>query len=295
MNALHVSVRNGEQLAALKDCHALPERIYLESTCVLLPDGTDIRPRAQLDGPADVPVYLALPFVTRHEAGTPDLRDLETVVRKARGAGYDGLLVRNMEQIGFLSEQASPPPAVSDYGVYVWNPESRSELCDGAGKTHFLAEYSLPYELSLTEQIATAAGIGTDTACGICVYGRIPMMVSAECVRMNTEGCSHHRGTLAEEQVSLTDRTGRTLPVTCVCRYCYNVIRNAYPLSLHKALSRIADRLPQAACRVDLTTENGQETCETVSFFAKVLRTGYDGETPPYPDYTGGRSGKGVD
>ena len=292
MSALHVSVRNPEQFSALEACPVPPDRIYLEAFRVLRPDGTGIVPRAQLPGPADVPVYLALPFVTRQETGTPDMQDLEIIVRDATGAGYGGLLLRNAEQIGFLSETDSPPPAVLDYGVYVWNPESWFEL---RGDHPFLTEYSLPYELSLTEQIKTAAGIGTDTACAVSVYGRIPMMVSAECVKMNTERCPQGRFGLTEEQAVLTDRTGRALPVTCVCRYCYNVIWNAYPLSLHKSLERIAARLPQAACRADLTTENGRETQEAVSFFAKVLKTKAAADDVPYREHTAGRSGRGVD
>lgn len=292
MSALHVSVRNTEQLSALEACPVLPERIYLEAFRALRPDGTGIVPCAQLPGPADIPVYLALPFVTRQETDTPDMRDLEIISRDATGAGYGGLLLRNAEQIGFLSETDSPPPAVLDYGVYVWNPESWFEL---RGNHPFLTEYSLPYELSLTEQIQTAAGIGTDTACAVSVYGRIPMMVSAECVKMNTEGCPRGRSGLTEEQTVLTDRTGRALPVTCVCRYCYNVIWNAYPLSLHKALGRIADRLPQAAVRVDLTTEDKRETPDTVSFFAKALKTGAVADDVPFREHTAGRSGKGVD
>ena len=292
MNALHVSVRNREQFSALHACPVPPERVYLEAACVLLPDGTGILPRARLHGPADIPVYLALPFVTRQEAASPDMRDLETVVRHAADAGYRGLLVRNAEQLGYLSEAVSPLPAVLDYGVYVWNPDSWFELRAGHP---FLAEYSLPYELSLAEQKETAVLTGADTPCAVGVYGRIPMMISAGCVKMNTEGCSERRHDLTEEAVVLTDRTGRNLPVTCVCRYCYNVIWNAYPLSLHRLLKRIADELPFAACRVDLTTETAKETAEAVSFFAKALQTGQAGDVPPYRDYTGGRSGKGVD
>ncbi|MBR0173570.1 MAG: hypothetical protein IJQ21_12365 [Lachnospiraceae bacterium] len=292
MSALHVSVRSAEQFSALKACPVPPERVYLEAARVLLPDGSGILPRDRLQGPADVPVYLALPFITRQETGSPDMRDLETVVRQVADAGYRGVLVRNAEQIGFLSEAVSPLPAVLDYGVYVWNPDSWFELRAG---NPFLAEYSLPYELSLTEQIGTAVLTGADTPCAIGVYGRVPMMVSAGCVKMNTEGCTGKRHCLTEEQTILTDRTGRNLPVTCMCRYCYNVIWNAYPLSLHGSLKRIADRLSFAACRVDLTTEDGRETAETVSFFAKALQTGDDADDVPYRDYTKGRSGKGVD
>ena len=61
--------------------------------------------------------------------------------------------------------------------------------------------------------------------CEAIVYGRLPLMITENCVTKNAVGCSHGGGSV------LTDRTGTQFPV--LCSYgCRNEIENAKPLFL---------------------------------------------------------------
>ena len=51
------------------------------------------------------------------------------------------------------------------------------------------------------------------------IYGRIPVMVSAQCLKKSRGLCDHRR-----ELLYLEDRKGRKLPVTTHCRDCINQI-----------------------------------------------------------------------
>ena len=70
------------------------------------------------------------------------------------------------------------------------------------------------------------------------VYGRLPLMHSAQCVRKNTFGCNGQ-----EERLVLKDRYDKEFPVVCYCRpwkmgntkaaeSCYNIIYNSLPYGL---------------------------------------------------------------
>ena len=59
------------------------------------------------------------------------------------------------------------------------------------------------------------------------VYGYLPMMVSAQCVKKTMEGCTGR-----PEVLYLRDRKGKAFPVKNQCRFCFNTIYNESPLSL---------------------------------------------------------------
>ena len=64
----------------------------------------------------------------------------------------------------------------------------------------------------------------------ILVYGRLPVMVSAQCLLKTNGRCLKQQG--GKKVCRLTDRMGKTFPVSAECRYCYNIIYNSTPLVL---------------------------------------------------------------
>ena len=83
-------------------------------------------------------------------------------------------------------------------------------------------ELTLPVELN-EKELAAAGCAGKE----LIVYGRLPVMVSAQCVRRTVSGCDRKPGLLW-----LKDRMGKEFPVRNCCRFCCNTIYNADPLSL---------------------------------------------------------------
>ena len=81
------------------------------------------------------------------------------------------------------------------------------------------------------------------------VYGYLPMMISAQCIRKTTLGCSGK-----PEIMWLKDRKEMRFPVVNQCRFCYNTIYNSAPLSL-LGLSASVKGLGPKALRLNFTVE----------------------------------------
>ena len=241
----------------------------------------------------DTAWYVALPHITREETAV-DIDDLHWVAEESASHGYAGVLARNLEQVGFLKEKGYAGKIVTDASLYVWNNGAVSFLHEVTGEN--LASVTLPYELSYQE----LAEIRDEVPRTMVVYGRIPMMVSANCVQKTIAHCirqevtSGTEGHTSQDIVTLTDRLQHPFPVLLNCRYCYNVILNTVPLSLHKQLPlMVRDRMAEQF-RVDLTTERAEETEAILRYWKRLIRkAGYDKaktkvQPPPYEDYTTG-------
>ncbi len=117
------------------------------------------------------------------------------------------------------------------------------------------------------------------------VYGRVPMMITANCIRKTSGHCDKNKkGRQAQTEESfcfLTDRMGKEFPVMTNCRHCYNVIYNSVPLSLHKQVFS-----KEGKYRLDFTTESAKETKEIITYFCNIYQK-KEGN-PPYKDYTTG-------
>ena len=116
------------------------------------------------------------------------------------------------------------------------------------------------------------------------VYGRVPMMVTANCIARTAGKCLH--GQSGRTKGELTDRYRAKFPVEIRCDVCMNIIYNSVPLSLHR------ECIPGMNKRLSFTTESGGEMWEILQFFsdAEGAATG----NPPYKNYTTGHEKKGV-
>ena len=123
---------------------------------------------------------------------------------------------------------------------------------------------TVPVELNRHE-IAEAGVRGE-----ILLYGYLPVMVSAQCIKKTTESC-----TKKEELLYLRDRKGKEFPVRNTCRFCYNTIYNSAPLSL-AGLSEEVKRLPAAAWRLNFTIEDRKETEAVLTdFYREYVLEGF--------------------
>ena len=111
------------------------------------------------------------------------------------------------------------------------------------------------------------------------VYGRLPLMHSAQCVRKNTFGCNGQ-----EERLVLKDRYDKEFPVVCYCRpwkmgntkaadSCYNIIYNSLPYGLLKEAGRV-EELGVSSVRLAFTIESREETERIVEDFVAAYHGG---------------------
>lgn len=187
------------------------------------------------------------------------------------------LLVRNPDGIGFLKEKYYKGEIIADHTVYTYNMTSR-EVLKELGVSYDTA----PLELDFRELLARGM---EETE--LMVYGRIPMMISAGCVYRSTNGDRCNKNIESGHEIRLVDRTDTGFPVLCVCRYCYNVIFNSVPLSLHRLWDRVTSLKPRSA-RLYFTTETPDEVRRIASFFIRLEDDPENAGPPPYEEYTRG-------
>lgn len=317
--SFHVCLRTAEQLQALAEtAAAYPKfaRVCLEADLVyeMLYEAVDagagdrVHFLKLLEGLRDggcVPV-IALPPVIRKR----DQAFLEKIWEGFwENCGlFGGFLVRSMDGLGYVTqmsqnkqretgasekEGANPADAMAavkvygDAGISIWNRESLRALQRTAetdavgGGIHMLDGFCMPYELNGREQqsLLGAARI----PCEKIVYGRIPLMITANCVVNTVYGCKGG----GDPACFLTDRYQKRFPVLANCRHCMNTIYNSLPLSLHKEFSKWRDRTD---FRLDFTIEDGRETVRILHYFL----SGAAGE-PPYREYTAGHEKRGAE
>ncbi len=287
--AVDVTVSTREQLRAVLTWGGC-RRIYIDSDLFSASYGDIMamaEKAAQRPDVGDMPrFYLALPYILR-ERDEAYLRRL-TELLEQKGAFVHGFLIRNLEGLAWarkvrkVREPSGEPTGgrtayelVPDAGLYCFNADALHFFRD------FSEEITLPYELNAGEaaHLARAAGErGMRTS--LVVYSRIPMMLTANCLKMTAGNCSKGEG--VKRQLLLKDRRGETFPVEINCEHCYNVIYNCVPYSLQGA-KKERERIGADALRYDFTAEDGVQC-------AKILEGAY-----PFADYTTGHCKRGIE
>lgn len=186
-----------------------------------------------------------------------------------------GFQASSLEHIGLLQQWNFPgKEIIGDHSLYIWNPACRDfwkESING---------FCLPLELTAVEQKSL---LDPAFSAEKVFYGRIPMMVTANCVMKTTGQCRPEEG---PEVTALVDRYHKKFPVLRNCTHCFNVIYNSVPLSLHKDRTKWQNRV---ISRLDFTTETEAETFDVLEYFAGIRRE------LPYAEYTTGHEKRGVD
>lgn len=276
-SSFHILVSSKEQLEAVLRTAVPVEILYLESDMQDLTADRICSLKKQLAKEGrQVSVFLALPYIIREK----DIEVLNAGLPLLQAA--DGCLLRNMEAVKWLEEMCYRGRLRTDAGVYCFNQESlyfwlaRAEGC------------CIPYELNKKEYENLSAGMEADRL-EKAVYGRIPLMITANCIAKTCGQCGGEAET--ENRIyHLKDRYQKEFPVLVRCRHCYNVIYNSVPLSLHEAAWEGKISHPM---RLDFTVETGEETSEILRFFARAHRK-KQGQ-PPYQAYTLGHEKRGVE
>jgi putative protease len=275
---LSVLVSSKDQLAAVLERiggGSNLHNLYLDSNLFLSLDEKLIRKISDAKQEGHIRAALvALPYITRSEE-FDGVKEVQTVADRIEEADFDGVLVRNLEQLGYLRSISYKKMVISDYSVYTWNSEAALELMDlNEGRGGFmLEELTIPYELSFREAGDMVRALRKKSAIPVSynIYGHIPMMVSAGCVKKTTDKCSGKLHELYSENMSITDRMNNRLPVTMNCRSCYNVIWNAHPTSLHNKLDEITREDIFDSYRADFTVEDGRRTAAILDYYHSRL------------------------
>ena len=190
----------------------------------------------------DKEIYLAMPYIFREDTQVFLAKYYQEIENL-----FDGVLIRNYDSFGFLKERGYTGKFVTDFFVYSFNRSSRM-FWRQAGVEHMTASLEMNrHELRQIE----------DEWIEMIVYGYLPMMVSASCIKKNMQKCDH-----SKEEIYIKDRYNKEFLVKNNCDYCYNVVYNFAPLWLCDKMKELGE-LPLRAMRLQFVHEDRQ-TMQTI-------------------------------
>ncbi len=270
--ALNAVVMTAGQLAAAL---SFPEmkRIYIDADLLtggelpVLPEETEGR------------LGLALPHILRKRS----YRYLPAYQKTLEEHSRYVVLARTPEELQWLTNIDYKGRIIADYTLYAWNRPASALL------RRFVNTITLPVELNRKE----LSDLGRFEEKELLIYGRLPLMYSANCIRRTTDKCI--RNTASTQNIyRLTDRYKNIFPVLQNCHHCYNILYNTVPLSLHGRLAEIKN-MGCSACRMDFTTETETEARALMEYYVKALRQAEPIPEAPLKDFTNGHYKRGVE
>jgi len=220
----------------------------------------------------DSRIYPALPYVLR-EQDESDLHKLyQTVISPSRG-----VLIRSIDELGWLRSLSYTGTIICDANLYCMNHYAQDFLKNlGVLRTTTSVELNKK-ELKNLDQSTSE----------IMVYGKLPLMITANCPGAFKDGCDKHR-----KSIILEDRKGIKFTVKKYCEYCYNIIYNSVPIVLLAEEKEISALKP-AAISLSFTTEDQYETKEIIEAYCGVY-IDKKAATINMKNYTKGHYNRGV-
>lgn len=274
---LAVSVRTLEQAEALLENPDV-QRIYADSSVFQREQEIQkVRKLACRVQEAGKKFFYQMPPVLRQENGAWYRANLSELLK----TGADGFLAPNLDALELLLEAGVPGERIlTDSGLYVWNGQARECLAKLG-----VSDVTLPVELNGRELMARGYEGGE-----LILYGYLPLMISAQCVRKNTEGCSKRPGLFW-----LKDRYGKEFPVVSQCKDCVSLLYNSSPLSLLHQYETV-EKLKPKGYRISFTIEDRAQMEAVLSYYRQGFVKKITIDRKHYlPGYTNGHLKRGVE
>ena len=275
-------------IVQLDDVRLLDEVLHSPAGAVYLPADyvtpEEFGPLADRIRAAGKCAGYVLPPVFRQEMRR--LFSAENSLRSVRENAPDRVLFASLEEAGFWQEQQLPGERVFDSSLYVWNTAAEAEAAA-------MGAQSLTLPLEPHEKDLADLGRGLLPREQL-IYGRLPLMISAQCLFKTRGRCLKEQKQPALSRPAftpLTDRTGASHFCEARCRSCLSVLYNAVPLYL-------ADQpLYGSRLRVHFTTETREEAREILSRVLAGMAGGPAEAAKPGSDlaFTRGNYRRGVE
>lgn len=261
--ALSVSVLHFSQLEAVLAAD-LPEVrvIYLQTECMEKEQLAEAFSKIKQSGRE---AWLVMPEVLRGDVWEHLERECDK--KGFFSVKWDGYLVKNRESLSFLENVVQSDRAAIrlDSSMYVMNGAAALFW-----KEQGISHWTLPLELT-GQELSGLAYRCRDMDRELIVYGRLPFMVSAQCLVANQEQCVFGRRGLENCTREFAGQKGRKLLAVNFCKYCYNMIYQKEPLDIRENVAEYPS-LAGVAKRLCFTLETPEEA-------ARILQGGKPGES----------------
>lgn len=245
------SVTTFEQAAAVC-ANPKVDRIYFETAVMT---EKELSQAYHLAKEKQKEVWLAMPVIFRHAIWDRFEHKIQIIRENAYGQKdipliediWDGYLIRNTESFAFLTKYI-PKEKLRirlDHNMYVMNEEAQ----------RFWKEQNVTlFSTSLEATKRELEAFQNYEPMEIPVYGKIPLMVSAQCIQANQKVCVCQDPKEWHKQIVFENQKKRRFVCVNYCRYCYNIIYQDIPLYLEE----IADQSTTIAgsIRYSFTTES---------------------------------------
>ena len=199
--------------------------------------------------------FYVFPFIFRQQTSL----FYEKIMLELKKLQLDGIMVRSLDEIAFIKEWGNENwQMVSDSNLYTYSNEA-SEYFYRLG----MMQDTIPVELNRKEILRRE-----NSRSEMIIYGRLPLMITAQCIHKNTLGCMHQPKVL-----NLKDRYSVHFPVKNFCSECYNVIYNSLPVCLFKEDVTVKKIAP-AAVRLSFTTETEEEAEQILTIYGEIYKNG---------------------
>ena len=199
--------------------------------------------------------FYVFPFIFRQQTSL----FYEKIMPELKKLPLDGIMVRSLDEIAFIKEWGNENwQMVSDSNLYTYSNEA-SEYFYRLG----MMQDTIPVELNRKEILRRE-----NSRSEMIIYGRLPLMITAQCIHKNTLGCMHQPKVL-----NLKDRYSVHFPVKNFCSECYNVIYNSLPVCLFKEDVTVKKIAP-AAVRFSFTTETEEEAEQILTIYGDIYKNG---------------------
>lgn len=199
--------------------------------------------------------FYVFPFIFRQQTSL----FYEKIMPELKKLPLDGIMVRSLDEIAFIKEWGNENwQMVSDSNLYTYSNEA-AEYFYHLG----MMQDTIPVELNRKEILRRE-----NSRSEMIIYGRLPLMITAQCIHKNTLGCMHQPKVL-----TLKDRYSVHFPVKNFCPECYNVIYNSLPVCLFKEDATVKKIAP-AAVRLSFTIETEEETEQILTIYGDIYKNG---------------------
>ncbi|MDD3360986.1 MAG: U32 family peptidase [Hespellia sp.] len=271
---MSVLVQTPEQLRTVLNYGSV-FRIYIDSHIIpqVLQNEACIRHDIAKASELGKEIFFVMPYIFRADAVKVYEEFYEAFCRLA----VHGVMIRNYESYQFLKDHSFEKTMILDHNMYIFNSYAR-KFWEKEG----LCEWTAPVELSSSE----LSSLGLEGSEFI-AYGRLPMMVSAGCIKKTTGKCDHK-----SEYTILKDRLKNEYIVKNYCDFCYNVMYNESPLVLYDQMKVIREMNPQSI-RLQFSVEDEKETNRILKQYESALEGATFVDEPDF-DFTRGHFRRGI-
>ena len=179
-------------------------------------------------------IFADLPFVIRGNKRHV-LDDIIDVL-----SDFDGYVVHSYDGLSYVKSHNLSGVVIAGAHLYTFNNHSVNAVND-LGADYLIA----PYELNNKE---LSHRLNDNSI--LTVYGRTPMMITANCINKNCIACDK-----TSKDLTIKDKKGHSFLVRNYCDMCYNVIYNDLPMSLLDEVDKISD-MGFASVKIDFVDED---------------------------------------